>query len=52
MTEAHRAIITEAVAAHRNILVVGGTGGGKTRLTNAIVQEIVAQNPHDWLVIN
>ena len=51
MTEAHRAVIVEAVAAHRNILVVGGTGSGKTTLTNAIIQEIVGQNPHERLVI-
>ncbi len=51
MTPAHRAVIAEAVAAHRNILVVGGTGSGKTTLTNAIIQEIVTQNPHERLVI-
>ena len=51
MTAAQREVITQAVAAHRNILVVGGTGSGKTTLTNAIIQEIVGQNPHERLVI-
>ena len=51
MSEAQRDVIVEAVAAHRNILVVGGTGSGKTTLTNAIIDEIVRQNPHERLVI-
>ena len=51
MTERHREVIVEAVSAHRNILVVGGTGSGKTTLTNAIIDEIVRQNPSERLVI-
>ena len=51
MTECHREVIVRAVAAHRNILVVGGTGSGKTTLTNAIIDEIVRQNPNERLVI-
>ncbi len=51
MSEAHQDEIVGAVSAHRNILVVGGTGSGKTTLTNAIIEEIVRQNPHERIVI-
>ena len=43
--------IQEAITARRNILVVGGTGSGKTTLTNAIIAEMVALTPEDRLVI-
>lgn len=51
MSEEHLAVIEGAVSAHRNILVVGGTGSGKTTLTNAIIAEIVRQNEHERIVI-
>ena len=47
----HRSVINEAVAAHRNILVVGGTGSGKTTLANAIIQAMVEHDPHERLFI-
>lgn len=40
MTEAQRDIIIDRIWKRSNILVVGGTGTGKTTLTNAILQEI------------
>ena len=40
MTEQQREVIVDAVWKRSNILVVGGTGTGKTTLTNAILQEI------------
>lgn len=51
MDDAQRAVIREAVVNKKNILVVGGTGSGKTTLTNAIIAEMVALTPHDRLVI-
>ena len=40
----HVAVLREAVRARRNILVAGGTGSGKTTLTNAIIAEIPAEH--------
>src|SRR5690349_3930885 len=42
MTSAQRSIIAHAIEAHRNILVIGGTGSGKTTLINAIINHMVA----------
>ena len=35
----------------KNILIVGGTGSGKTTLANAIIDGIVQQTPNDRIVI-
>jgi len=43
--------IRSAVANKLNILIVGGTGTGKTTLTNAVIQEISVQFPDDRTVI-
>jgi P-type conjugative transfer ATPase TrbB len=51
MTISQASIIRNAVASKLNILVAGGTGSGKTTLTNAILAEIVAHAPEDRLVI-
>lgn len=51
MTEEQFAAIKAAVKAHRNILVVGGTGSGKTTLVNAIIQEMTQVCPGERLVI-
>lgn len=51
MTASQAEVVRSAVAARLNIVVSGGTGSGKTTLTNAIVAEIVAQAPEDRLVI-
>ena len=48
---AHADVIRGAVEGRQNILVVGGTGSGKTTLVNAILQEIAHACPNDRLVI-
>ena len=46
-----RTFLEAAVRTRRNILVVGGTGSGKTTLVNAILAEIAAATPMHRLVI-
>lgn len=51
MTATQRATIQHAIEHHRNILVVGGTGSGKTTLTNGLIHYIADRFPHERLVI-
>lgn len=51
MTEAQCEVIKNAVVAHRNILVIGGTGSGKTTLVNAIINEMVRHSPAERVFI-
>lgn len=51
MTEAQADVIRACVGKHKNILVIGGTGSGKTTLVNAIIKEISDQLPDERLVI-
>jgi type IV secretion system protein VirB11 len=51
MSPAQCEAIKTAIAQHRNILIVGGTGSGKTTLVNACIRQMVAHNPHERVVI-
>jgi type IV secretion system protein VirB11 len=51
MTEAQRLAIVEAVKERKNILVVGGTGTGKTTLLNAIILVIKEVCPDHRVVV-
>ena len=51
MTAEQCRLIHEAIGAHRNILVIGGTGSGKTTLVNAIINGMVDADPTERLVI-
>jgi len=44
-------LIVQAVRDHINILIVGGTGTGKTTLTNAIIDTIAKVTPNDRVLI-
>jgi type IV secretion system protein TrbB len=51
MTAPQRAVICDAVASRRNILICGGTASGKTTLGNAVLAATVEATPNDRLVI-
>lgn len=51
MTAGQRDVLVEAVATHRNILIIGGTGSGKTTLVNAIINQMVINDPTERVFI-
>ena len=51
MSARQRHAIEAAVGRRQNILIVGGTGSGKTTLTNAVIEQIVRATPQHRLVI-
>ncbi len=51
LTRRHAEVIKNAVRDHRNILVIGGTGSGKTTLINAIIHEMVQSDPVERIFI-
>ena len=51
MTAEQCASIKTAIREHRNILVIGGTGSGKTTLVNAVINEMVSEFPAERVFI-
>ncbi|HCM7206528.1 TPA: P-type conjugative transfer ATPase TrbB [Salmonella enterica subsp. enterica serovar Typhimurium str. D23580] len=51
MTREQADCIKAAVKAHKNILVIGGTGSGKTTLVNAVLHEMVVCDPSERFAI-
>lgn len=41
MTVAQKKALTAAITANKNILIIGGTGSGKTTLVNAVIHEMI-----------
>ena len=52
MTEQQKAIIQQAITNRSNILVIGGTGSGKTTLVNGIIWEVTVQHPNERIYIS
>ncbi len=50
MTRPQAAVLRQAVAEHRNILVTGGTGTGKTTLVNALLAELAGSQERIVLI--
>lgn len=51
MTPMQRESLAKAVRDHRNILVIGGTGSGKTTLVNAVIREMADVSAHERVLI-
>src|SRR5579863_3421017 len=51
LSASHRLALGAAVLGRKNVLIVGGTGSGKTTLANAFLHEIAAVHPRDRIVI-
>ena len=51
MSQAQADVLEGAIRSKQNVLVVGGTGSGKTTLTNAILEGISRLDPESRLVI-
>lgn len=51
LSEQQQGILVQSIRDHKNILVVGGTGSGKTTLVNALINQIVLEDPGERIFI-
>jgi P-type conjugative transfer ATPase TrbB len=51
MTKEQKQFLCDAIRGHRNLLISGGTGGGKSTLVNGLIHELMAQFPNERLII-
>jgi len=51
MTPEQKEVLCEAIGEHKNILVIGGAGSGKTTLTNGLIQKMTNSCPDERIVI-
>jgi P-type conjugative transfer ATPase TrbB len=51
LTPEQKQYLCGTIRDHRNILIIGGTGGGKTTLVNALLHELTIQFPQERLII-
>jgi type IV secretion system protein VirB11 len=51
LTPVQRAALANAVVAHDNVLIAGGTNSGKTTLANALLREITERYPDERIVV-
>lgn len=51
LTNAQKEFLNQVVNAHKNIIVIGGTGSGKTTFVNAIIHQMVLNNPLERIFI-
>ena len=51
LTPEQKQYLCDAIRNHKNILMIGSTGGGKTTLVNSLIHELTAQFPQERLII-
>jgi type IV secretion system protein VirB11 len=51
MTPEQKEVLCAAIREHENILVIGGTGSGKTTLTNGLIHEMTCALPRERIII-
>ena len=51
ITPEQKTFLCDAIRDHRNLLAIGGTGGGKTTLLNAFIRQLTDQYPNERIVI-
>ncbi len=51
LTQAQYECLIKAIASHKNMLIVGGTGSGKTTFANALIDAMVKHDENDRIII-